>query len=176
MTLALEATPWCGELEWPEKVGDLLEMRSHSVNLVDDILHAVDAKLPELRRDDLVIVERDAALVHLAKAALVDELTHSLERRIAICDIWLHCLQHLKDGLVDLQEDAIVHLLQAHQLQDFAWLRCHFDDTLDACNEQEGLFWLHKEVACGFRLPPGRDELSPKACILLVVLQCPHLQ
>ena len=43
-----------------------------------------------------------ALLIHLAEATLVDELTHSLERRIAIGHIGLHSLQHLKNGLVYL--------------------------------------------------------------------------
>merc|ERR1719453_2770053 len=97
----------------------------------------MDAKLSQLVRDDFVVVEWNAALVHFAIATLVHELAHSLERWVAIGAIWRHIFQHLQDGLVDLQEDSIVQLLQAQQLQDLARLRAELDDTNNAGDEQE---------------------------------------
>ena len=45
------------------------------------------ALLTQLLLDDLVVRERDAALVHLAVAALVDELAHGLQVRVAERDV-----------------------------------------------------------------------------------------
>ena len=38
----------------------------------------------------------------LAEAALVDELSHRLQRRVAVGHVWLDKLQHVEDGLVHL--------------------------------------------------------------------------
>ena len=47
-----------------------------------------------------------ATLLHfgrgLSKTALVDQLPHGLQGGIAVCDIRLHQLQHVQDGLVHL--------------------------------------------------------------------------
>lgn len=45
ISLLLEATEWCLELERPQEVVGLLEMRSHCQNLVDQILSAYDPML-----------------------------------------------------------------------------------------------------------------------------------
>merc|ERR1719327_1663941 len=71
------------ELEGPEEVVRLLEGRADGVDLVDQVLHTVDAALPERLGEDVVIRKRNAALVNLAVSALVDELLHRLEVRVA---------------------------------------------------------------------------------------------
>merc|ERR1719272_2019090 len=143
---------------------------------MNDVFRAMDAKFPKGLRDDGIVIEGNAALVDLSKATLVDELTQRLERRIAIGDVGLNGFQHVQDGLVNLQEDAIVELLQTKKLQHLAWLWAELDDTHDASDKQKRRLRLHKEVSCGLGLPPGRDELSPKGCVFLVILQGAHLQ
>merc|ERR1740138_463644 len=83
VALALEAALRRGELEGPEEVGGLLEVRPHRVDLMDQVLHAVKAVLAKCAGDDLVVREGDALLVDLAEATLVDELLDGLERGIA---------------------------------------------------------------------------------------------
>merc|ERR1719171_999278 len=100
----------------------------------------MDAKLSEVLADDLVIVQWDSALVHLAKTTLVHELADSFQRRIPVCDVRLHVLEHLQDWLVDFQEDAVVQLLEAQQLQDLPWLWAELDDTDNPGDEQQ--LWL----------------------------------
>ena len=46
--------------------------------------------------------EPNVKLNGLAEPALVDELAHRLERGVAIGHVWLDELQHVQDGLVDL--------------------------------------------------------------------------
>merc|ERR1719375_2799306 len=101
-----------------------------------NVLHAVDAKLAEVLRNGLVVVDRDPALVDLAIAPLVDELADSLQRRVAISDIWLHVLEHLENGLVDLEEDAVVELLQSQELQNLTRLRAELDNADNARHEE----------------------------------------
>merc|ERR1740130_1186942 len=176
MALASKAALRCRELERPEEVRHLLEVKAHCVDLVDDVFHAMHAKLTELIRNDFVVAEGNAALVDLAKATLVDEIARCLERRVAVSDIWLHIFEHLQNGFVDLQEDTVVQLLQAKQLQDLSGLGAELNDANNARDEKKLGLRLHEEISCSLSLAAGRDELALEGGILLVVLQCAHLQ
>merc|ERR1719440_2564217 len=69
IAMALEdiATPRGGQLEGPKEVGDCLEVGTRGVQLMNHVLNAVDAILTKLFRDDLIVRQRNAVLVHLAK-------------------------------------------------------------------------------------------------------------
>src|SRR5262249_7678758 len=71
------------QLERPREVARLLEVRPHREDLVDQILHADDAVLPQRLLDQRVVVQWDTLLVDLAVAAFVDQLPHRLEVRLA---------------------------------------------------------------------------------------------
>merc|ERR1719272_1201757 len=84
------------ELEGPEEIRDLLEVGARGVELVDDVLNAVNAVLlPEGIRDDRVVTQGDPGLADLAKAALVDERAHGLQRGEAVGDVGLDALEHV---------------------------------------------------------------------------------
>ena len=72
-----------GELERPEEVGSLLEVRAGGEDLVDEILDGEDVELAECPLNDLVRGEGNALLVDLAEPALVDEFADRLEVRLA---------------------------------------------------------------------------------------------
>lgn len=61
-----EASSWAVELEWPQKVGCLLEVGPHCVDLVDKILHTDHAILSEILFNNLIVSQREALLVNLA--------------------------------------------------------------------------------------------------------------
>lgn len=61
----------------------LLEVGSSREDLVDEVLDGEDVELAKSLLDDLVVGERNALLVDLAVAALVDELPNSLQVRLA---------------------------------------------------------------------------------------------
>ena len=69
-----ESSPWGSQLEWPQEVVGLLEVSTHRVNLVYQVLHRGDAVLAKSVLYQLVVGERDPLLVDLAEAALVDQL------------------------------------------------------------------------------------------------------
>ena len=71
-----EATCGVGELEGPQEVGGLLEVGADGEDLVDQILHADDAKFAQAVLDELIVGERDALFVDLAISTLVNQLTH----------------------------------------------------------------------------------------------------
>jgi len=132
-----EAASGRAELEGPQEVGGLLEVGADGVDLVDEILHADDAVLAEVLLDDGVVGQGDALLVDLAVSALVDELLDGLQVGVAVGDPGLDDLEHLSGGLGHLDEDAVVDLEQAEQLEDLAGLGGNLVDTLDADDEDQ---------------------------------------
>lgn len=72
-----------GQLERPQEVRGLLEVRAGGDDLVHEVLDAEDVELAERALDDAVVGERHARLVHLAVAALVDQLAHGLQVGLA---------------------------------------------------------------------------------------------
>ena len=82
-----EAAGRVAQLERPQEVARLLEVRSHGDQLVDQILHAHDAILAQVVFDQLVVGKGDTLLVDFAITALVDKFADGLEGRIPIGDV-----------------------------------------------------------------------------------------
>merc|ERR1712198_544543 len=136
------------ELEGPEEVGGLFEVGSHGVDLMYQILHTDDTTLAQCVLNDGVVRDGDAAAVlHLGKASLVDELTHRLEVGVPPGDVRLHQSQHLESCLVETDEDAIVDLPQAQELEDLAYPGADSIDTADPDDEGQPWLILHVVVA-----------------------------
>ena len=74
-----EPTGGIAQLEGPQEVARLLEVRSHRDDLMNQIFHAHDAKLSHVVFDDLVVRQRNALLIDFAVAPLVDELADGFE-------------------------------------------------------------------------------------------------
>jgi len=69
------SSSWVVQLEWPQKVGCILEVGSNSQDLVDQILHTDDAHLAKLALDDVVRGDWGAVTINLHKSTLVDQIT-----------------------------------------------------------------------------------------------------
>jgi len=108
------------QLEGPQKVGGLLELGTDGVDLVDHILNTDDVLLAQTLLDNRVVGQTDALLVDLAEASLVHELSHTLQVRVAPGNVWVTHSQHVDGGLVESDEDGVVDLSQAEQLQALA--------------------------------------------------------
>ena len=121
------------QLKRPQKVARLLEIRSHGENFMDQILHADDPVFSQIVLDDLIVCERDALLVDFSVAALVDEGADGLEVRVAVGDVRLDDLEHFGRGLREANEDAVVDLEEAQELEDLAWFRGDFVDAGGRC-------------------------------------------
>jgi len=131
-----ETTIRVAELKWPEEVRSLLEVRSDSVNFVNQILHANNTVLAKAVLNNGVVGKSNALLVDLAVSTLVDKLTNSLERRVTIGDPRVNNLKHLGGGLGELDEDTVVDLKETEELKDLARLRGDLVDTEDKCYHQ----------------------------------------
>ena len=124
-----ETTSRAAKLEGPEEVGSLLEVRSDGIDLVDQVLHADDAKLAEVLFDDGVVGKRDPLLVDLAVAALVDELADGFEVGVSVGNPRLDDLEHLVGGFGHAHKDTVVDLEETEQLENLPRLWCDFVDT-----------------------------------------------
>lgn len=130
------------ELERPQSIRDLLEIRTNSEDLVDDILNRDDTKFTKLLLNNQVVRDWDALSIDLEITSLVDELSDTLQVRLTIRNVWLDEGQHLRSGLCELDEDSIVDLEQSQELHDLSRLRWDLVDTLDSDHKGElGLCW-----------------------------------
>jgi len=131
-----ETTGRIGKFERPKEVGSLLEVGPNGVNLVDKVLNADNAVLAKALFDDGIVGERDALLVNFSIAALVNELTDSLEVGVAVGDERLDNLEHLQGGLGQPDENAVVDLEETEKLQGLSLLGIDFVDTVDLVSRQ----------------------------------------
>lgn len=132
-----ETTSWVAELEWPEEVGGLLEVRADGEDLVDQIFNTDDTVLAEIGLDDGVVGKSNTLLINLSVTTLVDELTNGLKVGVTVGDPWLNNLEHLKGSLGHADEDTVVDLKETEKLEDLAGLWCDLVDTLDADNKDQ---------------------------------------
>jgi hypothetical protein len=72
---------------------------------------------------------RDALLVDAAISSLVDKFTDCLEVRVSICNVWFNNPEHLNRGFCEANEDSIIDLEEAEELERFTRLRGDFVDT-----------------------------------------------
>ena len=91
-------------------------------------------------------------------------------------NIWGDHSQHLRNWTVDLQEDTIVQLLQAEELQHLSWLWSHLVDTSESSDKQELGLWLNEEVSAGSGLASKTNQVGFTGVILLQVLDRSRLQ
>lgn len=165
-----EATSGVGELEGPEEVGGLLEVGADGVDLVDEILNTDNAVLAEILLNDGVVSEGNTLLVDLSVTALVDELLDGLQVGVTVSDPGLDDLEHLSDGLSDLDEDTVVDLKETEELEDLAGLGGHLVDTLDAYNEDQLSLGRDEGRVLGLGDAVKTDLLTLSIAVLLDVL------
>ncbi len=106
------------QLHRPQEVGDGLEVRPARVDFVDHVLNAVKADGAQRLAHHRVVADRDALARHLAEPPLVNDLLGALQVGVAVSDERLNEPQHLSRRRIDADEDAVVDLTKAQQLQD----------------------------------------------------------
>jgi hypothetical protein len=165
-----ETTSGVGELEGPEEVGGLLEVGANSVDLVDEILNTDNAVLAKVLLNNGVVGKSNTLLVDLSVTTLVDKLLDGLQVGVTVGDPRLNNLEHLSDGLGDLDEDTVVDLEETEELEDLAGLGRHLVDTLDTDDEDQ--VGLGGDVGRVLRLGNAvkTDLLTLSIAVLLNVL------
>lgn len=164
-----ETTVRVGQVEWPQEVVDLLEVRTNGEDLVDQVLDGDDTVLAQSGLDDLVVRQSDSLGVDLTVTSLVDQLSDGGQVGVTVSDVWLSQLEQLRGSLGDLDEDTRVDLGQTEQLQDLSWLRWDLGDTLDSDDEHQLRLSLNVEGVVGLGLTLGLNEGTLSVSVLLVV-------
>jgi len=157
LSLGAEASTGARELEGPEEVVGLLELGSDRVDLVDEVINALDSLNVEAVLDHDVLADRDALLVDLSESALEDELLDGLEGRVAVGNIRLNEAEHTDGGVVKLDEGTVVELAEAEELHDLLGLGGDANDTADADDKAKLLLGRDKESTLSLGLAAGVD-------------------
>ena len=158
-----------GQLEWPQKVVGLLEVRTNSVNLVDQILNRDDTELSERLLNDGVFAQGNSLLVDLTVTSLVDQSSDGGQVRVTEDNIWVNQLQQLKSCLCELDEGSSVDLVQSQQLEDLSWLRWNLVHTLDSDNQNKVWLSLNVVLSCGLSVSLSLNQSVFSILVLLAV-------
>lgn len=126
-----ESPIWVAQFEGPQEIARLLEVWSHGVDLMNQILHTHDAILSQVILDNLIVGESNSLLVNLAVAAFVDKFTDSLQAWVAIGDVRFDDLEHFRGGFRKADKDAVIDLEKTKELESLAWFGSHLGDTMD---------------------------------------------
>jgi len=143
------------ELERPQEVVGLLEVRSNSGKLVDEVSTALDSDGSNTLLNDRVVSDRDALLVELGESTLEDKLFDSGTGGVSVGDVRLNKTEHANGRLVQLNEGSVVDLTKTEELHDLLGLGGDTDGTSDT--DDQG------------NLGHGRDEESTSSLGLTAV-------
>lgn len=164
-----ETTVRVRQLEWPQEVVDLLEVRTNSVDLVNQVFERQDVELTQVGFNNGVVGQSDSLLVDLTVTSLVDQLSDGSKGWVTVGDVWLGQLQQFGGGLGQSDEDTGVDLGQSQQLQNLSWLRSNLHDTLDSDDKDQLRLGVNvvRTSELGFSL--GVDDFTGSIGILLLV-------
>jgi len=145
----LPATSWARKLDRVQVVVSGLKVVANGVDLVHQVLDAVDAQIAHGLLDDVVVADLDSLTVDLDSASLVDHVLDGLLGWVAPSDEWIADSKHLDAGLVQSNEDGVSDLSESEELEGLLWLWRELVDTSDTDDESElWLVWNVKVTVC----------------------------
>ena len=159
-----------GKLEWPQEVVGLLEVRSDSVDLVDEVGGALDTDISESLSDNSIGSDRDALLVDLSESTLVDKLLDGGTRWVSVGDVRFDQSKHTDGGLVQSDEGSVVELTKAEELHDLLGLGGNSDNTADSDNQSDLRLGRDEEASVGLGLAAVGDGGLLGSLVFLIVL------
>lgn len=101
----------------PEETVGLFEVGADGVDLVDEVLDAVNAEFSKLLLDDGVVGEGNALAVDFGESSLVNQLPDGGEGGVSVGDVGLDFSEHGEGGLVDADECRVVELAQLEEAE-----------------------------------------------------------
>lgn len=170
VSLVGEATLGGVQLEVPHEVVGLLEVGADGEEFVDEVLNAVDAKLAEVVRDQLVVDDGDSLLIDSSETSLVNESLDGLLRRITVSDVGLNSSQHVDGGLVQSDQDGIMELSKSQELQDLSDNGSQTVDTSNSDNQSDLSLSGDEKGRLLLGLSDGFDSMSLSVGVDLGVL------
>jgi len=137
------------QLEWPQEIGRLLEVRANGENFVDQVFDANDILFAEILLNNGVVGDRQTLSLDLGISALVNQLTDSLQTRITPSDVRIGDTKHLDSSFVQLDKNTVVDLTQTKKLKDLARGRMNLVDATNSDDERK-LGLIRDIVVAGF--------------------------
>jgi hypothetical protein len=159
-----------GELERPEEVGGLLEVRTNSGNLMNKIFDTDDVVLAKGLLDNRVVMERDTTLVDLTITTLVDQFADGLLVGVTVGNIGLDQLKHLRGSLVKTDKDTVVDLQETEKSKNLAGLGGNVVDTADTDNKHKLLLGRDVVVTQSLGLTTKTDLVLLVGLVLGIVV------
>ncbi len=147
--LSGESTFRGGQLNRPQEVGNSLELSTDSVNLVDNILNALESLLSKSSLNNSVGTDRQSLARHLAETSLVDDVLDRLKTWVAVSDEGLDQSEHFDGGSVDADKDTIVELSESQKLQNLLHLRRDSDNTTNTDDKHQLLLRSDEDLVVG---------------------------
>lgn len=158
--LLAEATRRAVQLEGPEEVGSLLEVRTHSVDLVDEVFRAHDTELTKNLLNLSVLSNGNTLVVELGITTLVDQSTNGLEVGITVGNVGLNKTEHLHGGLGQTDEHGVVDLTETEELKSLAHLGRSLVDTTNTDNNSKTTLSFSKEMTISMSLSSLGNKIS----------------
>lgn len=146
ITFVFPATERVAEFEGPQKVVGFFEVRTASIDFVNEIFNADDVVLFQRFRDDVVVTQSNSLLVNLTVSTFVDQARDSLKSGGTIGNVRFNTTEHGHCCVVDTEEDAVVELTKTEELENFLCFGVHSHDTSDAHDEDDLGFRFNVEV------------------------------
>jgi len=168
--LAGESSLRVGELEWPQEIVGLLEVRSDGVDLVDEVGGTLDSGVGKSLGDNGVGSDRDALLLDLSESALVDKLLDGGTGRVSVGDIRFDQSKHSDGSFVQSDKACVVELTKTEELHDLLGLGGDSDDTADSDDQAELRFSGDEESTVGLGLAAVVDGKLFGGSIFSIVL------
>lgn len=104
-------------------------MLANSEYLMDQVFSTDNFKFAKFVFNDLIASDSNALSINLGESTFVDQFTYRLQVGVSPCNVGFTDTQHVDGGLVEFDENAIVDLAQAEQLEYFTYFWCNFVDT-----------------------------------------------
>jgi len=137
---------------------------------MDQIFHTDDVVGSQFAFNDVVAGQRNATSTDLGVSSLVDEVSHALQVGVSPGNVGLTDSQHVSGGLVELDEDSIVDLEQAEELQGLADLGADLVHTSNTDDESQSRFSGDIEVSFLLGLAGQANFIMFLGTVLLDVL------
>jgi len=144
------STSRVAQFEGPQKVVGLLEVGSDCDNLMNQILHTLNSILAKVIGDERIVRQWDTRAVDFAVSAFVDEMADGFEVGFAVGDVGLDDLEHFLCCLGEFDEDTIVDLKEAEELQHLSWFGSHLVDTIYQTQHNENGYPLIRMTKTSF--------------------------
>lgn len=158
--LLAETTSRSVQLEGPEEVGGLLEVRTNSVDFMNEIFHRDNTELTENSLDLLVVHKRNTLTIQLGITTLVNEVTDSLKVGVTIGNVGLNKTEHLNGSLVQTNEDSIVDLAETEKSKDLLHLGRNLVNTTNTNHNSKTTLTFNEEVAVVVSFSSLGNEVS----------------